>query len=525
VLIWKRLEVTDSTIQKHKDHLTAIISEYVDYVTKTYEAGLKAKRDSATVGTYEQKFNTVNTYIREMTLNVLDYQQLWQYLDTIKYPPPVKKVSLGREIYSDAFGRSLGPIAPGAVPAQKITKIQIRSGSKIDAIQVWYGGIEAPKMGGNGGGNTAAFDLTANSITKYWVFPADAVWGLGFEFADATFQRVGFYNHPHWRQGGNQWQVPFEVPAGHCVSSITASGSDLIRSIFFGFKYTGIADDRKKGSLRTFYALSPGAAKPEGILTVPSEYKILGGGARVIWETGWISPPAEGNFLTASFPQNAQTWVARAKYHETEPSFSLAYIDVWAIAIYDPDDEWEVRIFSETSSPAASWPNATAAVGEGYALTGGGAEAHYTGKGSLLTASYPSFTGNAYSVPTNWVAESKDHLVYDKAKITAYAIGIKSKTYPPKRMIETKLFGKTSSTEVPRPSMEVTTDSGYTLTGGGAQARWRWEGYVGVGNLLTASYPDHNTWKVESMQHKADSPCRISAFAIGTKADQFTESR
>lgn len=244
-------------------------------------------------------------------------------------------------------------------------------------------------------------------------------------------------------------------------------------------------------NLQTFHASGGTAAHPETTLTVPPGYKIIGGGARVNWS-------GSGNLLTASFPKNAQTWIARAKDHKRP---SPANIDVWAIAIHDPSDEWEVDIFSTTSSPA-SHPSATATVNSNYVLTGGGAEAHWSTEGSLLTASYPEGS-------VNWVAKSKDHKDPEKVSITAYAIGIRARNGVVGPSI--KIFTRTSSS-AQHPSTEVSTDSGYSLVGGGAEANWKV-----AGNLLTASFPDGNTWRVASKDHIDPESCTITAYAVGIK--------
>ena len=213
--------------------------------------------------------------------------------------------------------------------------------------------------------------------------------------------------------------------------------------------------------------------------------------------------------LTASFPKDARTWVAKAKDHLED---SPANIDVWAIAIHDPKNECQVDIFSKESA-ADKHPSATATVGEGYALTGGGAQANWKGEGSLLTASYPEGS-------RHWVAASKDHAKVEIATITAYAIGIRAAdnaSSPLKKIFEMKMFETRTFTNTgasaKHPSAEIFTGPDYVLVGGGAQVNWQ-----GEGNLLTASYPDRNTWKVASKDHKPPGEsCTITAYAIGAR--------
>lgn len=246
-----------------------------------------------------------------------------------------------------------------------------------------------------------------------------------------------------------------------------------------------------KIQLELFKATGNSASHPNVTLTVPSDYKILGGGARVNWS-------GDGNLLTASFPKDAQTWVAKAKDHSFA---SPATIDAWAIAIYDPTDLWEVDIFS-TTSDSASHPLATANISNSFVLTGGGAAANWSGNGSLLTASYPEGT-------VGWTAKSKDHVVSESVSITAYAIGIRARNGASGPSV--KIFTNTSS-PAQHPSTEVSTNSGYSLVGGGAQVNWR-----GNGNLLTASFPEGNQWKVASKDHSVAESCTITAYAIGIR--------
>jgi hypothetical protein len=75
--------------------------EYGQYVTATYQAGWRAGEKQAT--NCVESFNaTYGKYHREMTLNVLEYAELWQYLASpVPVTPPL---NFDREIYSDAFG-------------------------------------------------------------------------------------------------------------------------------------------------------------------------------------------------------------------------------------------------------------------------------------------------------------------------------------------------------------------------------------------------------------------------------------
>jgi hypothetical protein len=313
--------------------------------------------------------------------------------------------------------------------------------------------------------------------------------------------------------GGNRPDVAsYPVISGYYMSSITMVGAgpaphrptsgigalihyDWARAIFFGFKRDKITTP-KPGELRIFHSTSQSGKQPEATVTVPSDYKVLSGGARVNYS-------GQGNFLTASFPKDVRTWVARAKQQKVD---DIATIDIWAIAIFDPLDDWEVRISQSTGPRSALASTATASV-DGYVLTGGGAESHWQSSGALLTESYPNPQKAGY-----WVASTKSHLASDSITITAYAIGIKAlgRVVGP----TAEIYSNTSAIDS-RPSTGVATALGYTLFGGGAKVN-----YSGEGNLLTASYPDfdNNTWKVASKEHIAQDPCTITAYAIGLKS-------
>ena len=245
-------------------------------------------------------------------------------------------------------------------------------------------------------------------------------------------------------------------------------------------------------TVQLFHSTSPLASHPEARVTAPPGYKIMGGGAHVEYE-------GPGNMLTASYPDGPSTWVARSKDHEQA---SPARLEAWAVALYDPNDEWEVRVVSETSSPT-SHPEVSVTLPEGYTMTGGGAEAHWTAAGSLLTASYPQSS-------RSWQARSKDHIRPDPAALTVYVIGIRPRngTSSPESLIFKSQSGRQS-----HPSATASIQSGYVLVGGGAEVNWQ-----GAGNLLTASYPDgQGGWIAASKDHMVPDSAVIIAYAIGVR--------
>jgi hypothetical protein len=245
-------------------------------------------------------------------------------------------------------------------------------------------------------------------------------------------------------------------------------------------------------NVQLFIASSGPAQHPSVDVTVPANFKIVGGGALDHWS-------GAGNLLTASFPSRPQTWSAAGKDHQ---DVSPASITAFALAIEDPNDEWDVVIKSETSDPIAH-PQAVATLPHGYTLTGGGAFVDYgSGYGNLLTASFPTSQ-------SSWEARSKDHLVSDPASITSYVIGMKHRSDNVK--VEGVIRKFTSAT-AQHPTAQVCLEPGWTLSGGGALDEWQ-----GEGNLLTASFPRGLCWFADGKDHIVASPAPLTAYVIGIR--------
>lgn len=260
------------------------------------------------------------------------------------------------------------------------------------------------------------------------------------------------------------------------------------------------------GSVKLLQApedFTPGGVSYDGkdqtTLTVPGGQKILCAGARI----GDLNP------LTASFPKDVRTWVLKVKYERPVDLKS------WAITIFDPNDELDVQVLSEKSAVGPE-PRVTATVPGDYMLTGGGAEA---GGGSYLTGSFPGS-------PNSWVASSKAPPIGAAGYVTAYAIGIRAsnklhgdiREIFEKKMFETRFFSEAVTSGRGRASGEISLPIGYVLVGGGAAV------YSGTQNVLLASYPERNTWKVDAqdMEGLRNTNIPINAYAIGARVGSGT---
>ncbi len=164
----------------------------------------------------------------------------------------------------------------------------------------------------------------------------------------------------------------------------------------------------------------------------------------------------------------------------------------------------------------------TTRIPEGYVCIGGAAQVSRSGSGvdpnspgALLTISAPTTGSDEYK---GWSVEAKAHLYGGyEIKLTVGAIGIRLKdddgNYIPVNVLKESLrvFSNTSSV-ASHPSTSVSVSNGYKMIGGGAKVNWS-----GAGNLLTASYPEGNSWNVKSKDHGVSSPASITAYAIGIK--------
>jgi hypothetical protein len=239
-----------------------------------------------------------------------------------------------------------------------------------------------------------------------------------------------------------------------------------------------------------FPAVSSAAEHPIARSSVPSGYKVIGGGALA----NWVEP---GSLLIASYPSN-NSWIAQSKSHVLG---SLATMTAWAIGLYDPKDEWDVRIESASVAyQAYARQSVTATLPEGYTMTGGGGVTSPEEPGILLTASYPSSN-------RGWTVNAQDHSVAATGQLTAYVIGVRPRS-------GTAPLGKVAaqvSAVQPHPAGGVEIPANYILTGGGAQTSC-----PAAGNLLTASFPyTFTSWRGEAKDHIVSCPSSITVYAIG----------
>jgi hypothetical protein len=81
---------TDADKDALVKELGAKLSSYTAHVDKVYQQGLQTR--SQPVDDYSRlaTFNHRQSFVREMTVSVLDYRRLWPFMDPVKYPNPVR---------------------------------------------------------------------------------------------------------------------------------------------------------------------------------------------------------------------------------------------------------------------------------------------------------------------------------------------------------------------------------------------------------------------------------------------------
>jgi hypothetical protein len=186
-----------------------------------------------------------------------------------------------------------------------------------------------------------------------------------------------------------------------------------LRTYVIGLKIAGMQRQDLLNAVFISQSDSGEAPHPEAETGIPSsDFVLVGGGFRVDWH-------GAGNIGTASFPSTQFSWKARSKDHDIPDPANL---HVWAIGLRRNLPVGLVLQDTQVGGDGGQMPHplAVASVRPGYALTGGGADVHYNGAGSLLWKLEP-----ATSLDPTFSVASKDHIDPDPSTITAYALGIR----------------------------------------------------------------------------------------------------
>lgn len=187
-----------------------------------------------------------------------------------------------------------------------------------------------------------------------------------------------------------------------------------LRAWAIGLKAAGLTRQQLRDYLSLQTGYSGQTSHPDVTVTLPTGLVLAGGGFKVHWI-------GAGSLATRSMPVGANGWRASAKDHLTG---SPALVQAFAIGLREdiPGVGRIASIVASAQSGLAAHPSVTVPLGAGYAMTGCGAAASWTGTGQLLWKIQPS--GQHPSIGTCTVA-SKDHLSSSPGRVSAYAVGLR----------------------------------------------------------------------------------------------------
>lgn len=214
--------VPADTVNRWKsEELPNLIADYVDWVDQWYHQGLEDVKVPSSDPHRTQVWKARNSYIRQMTLDVLDHAFYWPYYDPTRKENVPK---LTRTIFSDPYGTADNHgINLDNQPTAKITEVSIWGGSFIDGIQVKYGENWNPRMGSATGGTLdppQGMNKTINSDN-----PFVSVGGRSGDILSAL--QFGYKNETRTNMCGST--IPGDdfsngPYSGHIVSSINVMG-------------------------------------------------------------------------------------------------------------------------------------------------------------------------------------------------------------------------------------------------------------------------------------------------------------
>ncbi|MCU4715803.1 insecticidal delta-endotoxin Cry8Ea1 family protein [Bacillus cereus] len=251
--------------QGYKVEQKKLIQDYTNYAMDVYKNGLeKRKKEAEQIITQQpnrntEKWNHINAYVREYTLSVLDFVDLFPLTDPSRYPKGVMHEN-SRQVYSSIKGAVIpqGGTGEGTtweniqknLDSQEykgdLHKIDIRSFDRIDAIRPWYtnrefglGAAEAtPGWIGNTNGGTlkTLVNPSGNQITRVKAQSSRTPNYFDFKFETGT-------ENPYfgtYRSGVGYKEDVFEYPNQklslvHAFNKSVYPGFEGIDAVVFGF--------------------------------------------------------------------------------------------------------------------------------------------------------------------------------------------------------------------------------------------------------------------------------------------------
>lgn len=205
----------------------------IGYVNRIYNAGLPSSNWAAR-----------NAYIRNETLNVLDYRDIWKFMDPRAYPLGVPGgVRLTRMIYSDPVGTIQAAQhfpANVAGPLKETSLWTVRVNQAIGVSYLWIGAVQAtapPLLGPAQSGAITGY--TSQSVNHAHYFNLSALGPITSvdaqviaQFYSGTSTLIGYF--PRWVQynfaTGAKYSAGDHVSGtGTCTFPLTSGCSTTIK--------------------------------------------------------------------------------------------------------------------------------------------------------------------------------------------------------------------------------------------------------------------------------------------------------
>lgn len=190
------------------------------------------------------------------------------------------------------------------------------------------------------------------------------------------------------------------------------SGPHRLKVWAIGLRVAGLTAAQLRSYMQVFTNTSSVVAHPEATVSIPANYKLLGGGGRINW-TG------QGNLLVFSYPVG-NSWLVKGKDHGvSSPASATAYaIGIQNSYIPGLDGYIETLILQNQSTTGTGTRstniNASSYQSSGWMTSCPGARSVYSGSGRLLTV----ISGGYW----NSYAYSKDHEWSSSGSVYSYLI-------------------------------------------------------------------------------------------------------
>jgi hypothetical protein len=231
------------------------IADFTTYANNVYAAGY-AKASLTFPNFHEcQPFLDTNAYVRQMTLTVLDFVNLWPYFGKANDPAHPVEIHLSREIYSDPCGTcdDSEAITLASPPTLPISQLTVWGGDFIDAVQLTYpdgggpnGKTVTPRMGTqpnhepfqHAGSNQpphgGVFDLSNNPVTEVLVYAGDVV--NAFQFTLKNGDKTGMLGNNNGRTLPRIYSYRGEILSSIHINGVSKAYGTADCAVF-GFQY------------------------------------------------------------------------------------------------------------------------------------------------------------------------------------------------------------------------------------------------------------------------------------------------